>query len=311
MIKSPRLSKGNTIGIIAPGSPVKKESVNAGAEYLKKLGFEVCFGSHLFFKSGYLAGADEDRLRDIHKMFEAAEIDAIICARGGYGSNRLLERLDYGLIRNNPKIFVGYSDITALQAAILKKSELITFSGPMLSPDFGLQEIDEFALSHFFELLSGSEDAGIFSKICPEKLETLYPGIAEGVLVCGCLSVLAGIAGTEYWPDMKNAILVIEDIGEEPYRLDRALSTLRLHGVFDKINGLILGQFVDCEPSNARDKNINIKEIITPIVTEYKIPSMMNFLYGHIQNKLTLPYGVKARINTENGDFFLTEKAVL
>jgi len=311
VIKPPRLHSGDTIGVIAPGSPVNHVLVARGTAYLEELGYTIRTGKYLFGEKGYLAGSDWERADDVHRMFFDSDIKAIILARGGYGSVRLLELLDYDIIRNNPKIFSGYSDATSLQCALLKRAGLITFSGPMVAQDFGSDSVDSATSGHFWDVLTGKPEAGNFAEYFPDDFEVLYPGSAEGRIICGCLTVLTGITGTAYCPDLNNAILILEDIGEEPYRLDRAFMTLKHHGVFEKISGLVLGQFVDCRASKQHDRHISVPDIVAPIVRELRIPTMANLSYGHISGKLTIPFGSTAVIDTESRAFHLTESAVV
>ncbi|MFC1561709.1 LD-carboxypeptidase [candidate division KSB1 bacterium] len=309
MIKPPRLRKSDTIGIIAPGSPVEKKKLRDGIGLLESHGYRIKNGKHVLAGNGYLAGSDIQRIDDLHEMFLDPAVRAVLCARGGYGSGRLLDLVDFSVIRDNPKIFSGYSDITALQCAILRKTGLVTFSGPMVAPDFGGITVGDITFTHFRDLVSGDENAGILSSYS-DSLEVICSGKAEGMIVCGCLSLITSIAGTPYEPDFRDAILVLEDIGEEPYRLDRALNTLKLHGIFEKLSGLVLGKFVDCGSTQKGSEQITIREIVKPLVERYSIPAMMNLSYGHVKNMITIPLGIRAEIDTDNRLFRLTENPV-
>jgi len=308
--KPPKLKLGDTIGIIAPGGPVIPSLLNRGIRYLKNCGYDVQIGKFIYEKRGYLAGNDADRVNDFHDMLSDPLIKAIIFARGGYGSLRLLPLINYNLIRQNPKILVGFSDITALQFAVLRKTRLVTFSGPMAAVDFGETSVNEATGDHLWSVLSGEDKANDLYKYNSGRLNTLHPGRAKGPLICGCLTVIASCVGTRYCPDFTGAILVLEDIGEEPYKLDRAVTTLNLHGVFDRISALVLGSFVNCNGSKDGEKNITIYDIIKPITEGKDIPTLINLSYGHIPEKLTLPVGVSASIDTADGTFVLDEFAV-
>ncbi|KPK95019.1 hypothetical protein AMJ80_05220 [bacterium SM23_31] len=310
LIKPPRLYSGDTIGIIAPGSPVKKTRLRRGVDYLKRIGYRIKLGENIYKQNGYLAGNDTARVNDLHSLFCNSEVKAIILARGGYGALRLLNLINYKYIRENPKILIGYSDATALQFAILQKAELVTFSGPMAAADFGSAAVNRDAVTHLFAVLNKDNSAKYLYNYNSAQLEVLHPGKAHGPLICGCLSVIISCIGTQYCPDFDGAILVLEDIGEEPYKLDRAITTLRHHGIFDKINGLVLGKFVNCRSSKKRDKHITIEEILLPVVKEYNIPALMNLSYGHIPEKITLPAGVMAVFDTADKKFMLMEDAV-
>jgi len=310
-VKKPlRLERGDTIGIISPGSPVEEEKMYAGIACIERHGYKTRIGRHALGESGYLAGPDEQRLDDLHEMFAAPDVKAVFLSRGGYGTGRLLKLIDYSLIRGNPKILVGYSDATALQWALLRQASLITFSGPMVVPDFGIKSINEVSTNHCWLLLSGNGEAGRLSEYADTQLEIIYPGSASGPILCGCLSLITSIVGTQFCPEFDGVILVIEEIGEEPYRLDRAINTLELHGVFEKISGLVLGKFVDCEAERPRERHISIREIVLPLVRKYNIPTLMNFPYGHISGKITIPIGAQAVINTSNLSFSLTDNPV-
>jgi len=308
--KPPRLKTGDSIGIIAPGGPVKPSLLHRGIRYLKNCGYDVRIGKFVYEKKGYLAGNDTDRVNDFHDMLLDPLIKAIIFARGGYGSLRLLPLINYNLIRQNPKILVGFSDITALQFAVLRKSHLVTFSGPMAAVEFGAATVNKTTGEHLWSVVSGEEKANDLYKYNAGKLDTLHPGRAKGHLICGCLTVINSFIGTRYCPDFTGAILVLEDIGEEPYKLDRAVTTMDLHGAFDKINALVLGKFVKCNGSKVSEKNITINEIIKPIAESKDIPTLINLSYGHIPNKITLPIGVSASIDSADGTFVLNEFAV-
>lgn len=308
--KPPKLKIGDSIGIVAPGGPVKPSLLNRGIRYLKSCGYDVRIGKFVYEKKGYLAGNDTDRVNDFHDMLSDPRIKAIIFARGGYGSLRLLPLINYKLIRKHPKILVGFSDITALQFAVFRKSRLVTFSGPMAAVEFGVATVNKTTGDHLWSVLSGEERANDLYKYNSGTLDTLHPGRAKGTLICGCLTVIASCVGTRYCPDFTGAVLVLEDIGEEPYKLDRAVTTLKLHGVFDRISALVLGSFVNCKGSKVGEKNITICDIIKPISESKDIPTLINLSYGHITEKITLPVGVSASIDTADGTFVLNEFAV-
>lgn len=311
MYKKPiRLLPRDTIGIIAPCGPVQLSKLNRGIQYVKNCGYKVILGEYVTKRSGYLAGSDAERLSDIHSMFSNPEVKAIYAARGGYGSIRLLDKINYELIKNNPKIFSGYSDVTALQLAFIHCAQLVTFSGLMVAPDFGEKQINSTADNHFWSLLKKDLRARELTAYSSAHLEVVYPGLARGIVIGGCLTVLLGCIGTQYCPDFTGALLVLEDVGEELYRIDRAFATLKQHKILKKINGLVLGQFVNCRASKKRDQHITIRDIVEPIAREYKVPTVMNFSYGHIPEKLTVPFGILAELDTRKRTFTLLEDAV-
>lgn len=225
MIKPKRLKLGDTIGVVAPASPTTEEKLERVYRKLMQMGFNVVMGRSCFSKRGYLAGDDKTRAEDINKMFKNTEVDGIICLRGGYGSLRILDLLDYELIRTNPKVFVGYSDITALHIAINQISELVTFHGPMAANL--IEDTCNFTLESLYNFIL-NEDFKPSIENLSRELVAINGGIAEGQIIGGNLSLIASTIGTPYEINTKGKILFIEEIGEEPYRIDRMLTQLRL-----------------------------------------------------------------------------------
>ncbi len=250
IIKPKRLSKGDLIGIISPASSADDiTKVEEGVRYIEKIGYKVEVGKNVGKYHGYLAGEDSLRLKDLHYMFDKKEVKAIICVRGGYGSPRLLDKIDYRIIKNNPKIFVGYSDLTALNLAFFYKTGLITFNGPMVSVDF-TDEVSKYTEENFWRILSSNKKIGRIELPGDDKLFQLSKGNISGRIIGGNLALLASLQGTSYFPDMNDKILFLEDIGELPFRIDRMFNQLRLTNVFNNIKGLILGAFIDCHESD-------------------------------------------------------------
>jgi muramoyltetrapeptide carboxypeptidase len=308
--KPNRLTSDMTIGIISPASrPLDDAIYYQGIEYLKRLGYNVVEGDHVLDRRGYLAGDDDDRAEDLNAMFRNPDIGAIICSRGGYGTPRLIDKLDFETIQKNPKLFVGYSDLTAVSLAIWRKTGLITFSGPMVAVEMG-RGIDPFTEKSFWMSLTSSSPAGLLTN--PEALpvRVINPGRAEGRLLGGCLSLINVLAGTPYFPDFTGAILIIEDIDEEPYRVDRYLAQLKLAGVFEKIAGIVLGQFIDCMPKDPEKPSLELDQIFSDYFGHLNIPIIANFAYGHGTIKHTIPIGIHAILDTEQGGLVLTESAV-
>ncbi len=305
-LKPPALKKGDVIGIISPASsPDDFSRIENGVSYLESLGYRVKLGKHIYKRFGYLSASDEERAQDLNEMFADPEVRAIICVRGGYGTPRILDKVNYSVIKKNPKIFVGYSDITALQLAIFKKTGLITFSGPMLAVD--IYSFDSYSEEFFWRILTSK--SGKIELKNPDGVEliVLKPGKANGTLLGGNLSLLASIIGTKYQPDFKDAILLIEDIGEEPYRIDRYLSQLKNSGILNKIKGCILGQFTDCVPKEM-GKSLTLEQIFEDYFGKLKIPVISNLSYGHIPQKLTLPIGADVKIDAKRGVITIVEK---
>ncbi|NOZ62257.1 MAG: LD-carboxypeptidase [Calditrichaeota bacterium] len=310
ILKPPALRFGATIGVVSPASrPLNDEKFDRGIEYLKQRGYQVVEGAHARDRYGYLAGKDADRAADLNQMFADPAIEAIICSRGGYGTPRMIDRLNFDIIRQNPKIFVGYSDITSLQLAIWKETQLITFSGPMVAVEMGAG-IDDFTEQRFWRMITDAAPSGLLHPPEGHELKLFSSGRATGPLIGGCLSLINTVLGTPYCPDFEGAIFYIEDIEEEPYHLDRYLAQMKMAGIFEQIAGLVLGQFVDCEPGEPEKPYLTVEQIFENYFSELKIPIVGNFPYGHVPVKHTMPLGVEAEINTDAGGLILLESPV-
>ena len=286
-IKVKPLNIGDKIGILSPASPIEREKIEKGVQLIKELGFKVEIGKNTFAVSqhGYMAGSIKERVEDLHHMFKKREIKAIICSRGGYGSIRILENIDYQLIRNNPKIFIGYSDITALLMAIIKRAKIVSFHGPMIKD---LTELDSKYIKLFWDMLQGR-----CKEIKAEKSENLISGETEGVLLGGNLSIITSLVGTDYLPVFKKIILFLEDTNEPYYRIDRMFTQLRLSGFFKNVSGLVLGQFKGC------GKKDIINQIVLDIVSDIGFPILSDFPIGHSNQNVLIPLGIKTRLNTD------------
>ena len=309
-LKPKKLESGDVIGIVSPASsPDKLEKIENGVKYLEKLGYRVEIGKNVGKVHGYLAGSDDDRLSDLHEMFKNKNVKAIFSIRGGYGAGRLLDKIDFNLIKKNPKIFVGYSDITSLQLAILKKTGLISFAGPMLATDFS-GDVNEFAEENFWKVITSSKKIGKLHNPRDEKFYAISSGRGEGPILGGNLAVLSSLMGTEYLPNFKNSILMLEDIGESPYRIDRLLNQFKLAKVLDTVNGIILGRFVDCYEKDKSKDTIKLNEVIEHYFSNLKIPVLYSFSHGHIKENITVPLGVNCKLNTSRGFIEVLENAV-
>jgi muramoyltetrapeptide carboxypeptidase len=309
ILKPPALKKGDVIGIVSPASsPDDFTRIEQGVKYLESLGYRVKLGKHIFKRYGYLSSTDDERADDLNEMFADEKVKAIICVRGGYGTPRLLDKVDYNLIKKKPKIFVGYSDITALQLAILKKTGLVTFSGPMLAVDI-YSNFNSFAEDFFWRILTSRERKLEIKNPNGVELNTLKSGKATGTLLGGNLSLIASIMGTKYQPSFNGSVLVIEDIGEEPYRIDRYLSQLKNSGVLYKINACILGQFTDCAPKEP-EKSLTLEQIFNDYLGNLRIPVISNLSYGHIPQKLTLPLGARVRVDAKRQKITIIESVL-
>lgn len=311
IIKPKKLSPGDLIGIVSPASsPVDLEKINNGVIYLEKLGYKVIVGKHVYSENDHYAGNDSQRLDDFQSMFKNKDVKAIFCSRGGYGSGRLLNDIDYSLIKKNPKILVGYSDITALQLAILKKCGLVTFAGPMVAVDFG-GEVDEFTEEVFWRTITSDKKIGKLANPDDEKFYVLTKGRGEGQLVGGNLSLVVSLMGTKYQPDFKDSILFLEEIAEPPYKIDRFFNQLRLANVFGNIKGLIFGRFVDCYDTDATQRSFTLNEVIVDYFEKLKLPVIYNVKHGHLTQNITLPIGLKCKINSSRGFIEINEAGVI
>ncbi len=309
-IKPKKLNKGDLIGIISPASSTDDFSlIESGTKYIEGLGYRTTTGPNVGKSRGYLAGTDKERIEDIHSMFSNKKVKAIICLRGGYGAIRLLDKIDYRLIRNNPKIFIGFSEITALQMAFLKKAGLISFAGPMVVPNFS-KDVSLFTEERFWGIITSVKKAGKLKYPELEKLPNINPGKTIGRIIGGNLSVFTSLIGTKYLPELTDKILLIEDISEPPYKIDRMLNQMRLNRIFKKISGVIIGQFIDCNEPDKQKRSLTIDEVIIDYLKQTNLPTVYNFPHGHIQDFITVPFGLKIKLNASKGHLEFMESAV-
>lgn len=306
MIKGKKISQNNRIGIITPASPVDLNKTEKGKEYLETLGFEVKLGENASRKYTYLAGSDQQRANEINEMFRDDSIDAIFCTRGGYGTPRLLDLLDYDLIKNNPKIIVGFSDITAILNAIMQETSLITFHGPMLASNMS-KKLDDLTFKSLFNILKGIDQDFFLKNPGDVSLASMNSGKASGRIVGGNLALVCSLMGTPYEIDTQGKILFLEDIGEKPYRIDRMLTQLRLAGKFNDAAGIILGNWNDCTD---KDESFTIEELFDQIIKPCGKPIIVNFQSGHCTPMLTLPIGAMAEIDSDRKTVKILEKSV-
>jgi len=309
--KPKKLLKGDTIGIVSPASsPDDLSRINKGAAYFENLGYSVEVGKNVGKYYGYLAGSDEERIEDLHAMFANKNVKAIICVRGGSGSPRLLDKIDYRLIKKNPKIFVGYSDITALQLAFLRKANLVTFGGPMVAVDFH-GEINQYTEENFWRTVTSVKKTGKVILPGNEQLQQITKGKAEGEITGGNLSLVLALLDTVFLPKMKNKILFLEDVDEAPYKIDRMLNQLSISGLLKKIAGLVLGEFTDCEEKDADKKTLPLQEVLQKHLGDLRCPVIKNFPHGHREANFTIPFGIRTKINADKGYVEFEEAAVI
>ncbi len=263
-----------------------------GVERLEGRGYRVEVGRPSYRRRGYLCGTDAERLDEINRYLRRTDVKMLICARGGYGSLRLLPDLDYDAARAHPTLIVGYSDITALHLALYHHAGLPGLSGPMVAVEW--HDPDPSSESLFWELARGATPDPLLGP-SREELEPLREGSADGVLLGGNLAMVVRLIGTPYLPSLEGAILFAEDVGEEPYRIDAMLAQLRLSGVFDELGGLVLGAFTDWEPKEDTP-TLSLDQVFEDYLTEVNFPVARGLIYGHFPVKNTLPVGVRARL---------------
>lgn len=292
LVKPPALRPGDTVGIVAPASNVKQSELEAGCEALRRAGYKPFYLDSILDRDLYFAGTVARRGRELQEMFERDEVRAIFCARGGYGTNYLLQHLDAKEIIRNPKIFVGYSDNTTLLTQFVD-SGLITFHGPMVAKDWAHE--NGVNLESWIAALS--QDL-TWNVPVNDGVIALAQGEAEGLLYGGCLSILVASIGTPYEIKSDGTILFLEDFAEKPYRIDRMLMQLKLAGKLETVRGLIFGEMLGCVQS--ADQDYSLQEVITRIVRELNIPVAYGLKSGHVtSNNITLPLGVKAKLQVE------------
>ena len=304
MIRPKPLKKGQTVGLVASSSYVEKEKVDAAIIAIKKLGLKVKVGHSCYKCHGYFAGEDSIRAKDINDMFADREVKGVFAIRGGYGAARLLDEVNYDAIRRNPKIFIGYSDVTALHIAINQNCNLVTFHGPMPATEL-CNDIDEFTKHYYEKNIFSKEPLGVVATV-KDRMKIIVQGEAEGKLIGGNLSLIVASIGTKYEIDTKGKILFIEEIDESPYKIDRMLLQLHQSGKFKDCNGIVLGAFTKCEAKD-KNKSLSIDEVINEIIVPNNKPTIANIKCGHCMPTLTLPLGVKSRIDGGNGIFQILE----
>jgi muramoyltetrapeptide carboxypeptidase len=295
--KPPPLKRGGRIGIVAPAGCVDPAAVEEGVEAVRKEGFAVELAPNVYRRKGYLAGDELARADDLVNFFQRADIDAIFCARGGFGSMQLLPHMINQL---KPKIFVGYSDITVLLNWFLQKFHMVTFHAPMVAMDIA-RGLSERAKEHFWGLLTGE-----MREWKVELGEIIRPGMIEAEMIGGCLSLLVTTLGTPYEVDTTGKLLFLEDTDEKPYRIERMLTHLKMAGKLDRLSGLVFGDFIRCEGEGTRD----VRQVIGELFAEAPYPVVMGMAAGHGQENLALPFGVKMALDGQAGTLSLSESPV-
>ncbi|CAN1212719.1 LD-carboxypeptidase [Tumidithrix helvetica PCC 7403] len=318
-IKPPMLRSGDRVGMVAPASNAyEPEEIQIAKETMEQYGFKVELAPHIAAQNGYLAGQDRDRASDINEMFRRPDIRGIVTFSGGYGCSRLLPFLDYDLIRQNPKVIVGHSDITALLLGIHRQTGLITFHGSS-----GLTGVGDYAIEHFRRAIMSNQRIGEIAK--PPKYQgrevqrenrliTIAGGRATGQLVGGNLTLVTNLLGTPYEPDTRGKIFFLEDIGEEPYRIDRMLTQLWLAGKFQQAAGIALGHFKDCVPKDYQPsfwQTISLENVLRDRFGDLGKPTLYNLMFGHVTENAVLPIGAIATLDATAKTLVVDESAAI
>lgn len=292
-MKPPALQPGDKIGIIAPASNIKRELLEAGVARLRQMDYDPVYLDGILARDLYFAGSLKRRLQELDEMLDRDDVRALICARGGYGANYLLDRLDFGKFKRHPRIIVGYSDNTSLLTAIHDRTGLVTFHGPMVTKDFASE--DGVELSSWQNAVGGSTEW----KIPTDGTQVLREGWAKGKLYGGCLSMLAASLGTPFEIRTDNTILFIEDIAAKPYQIDRMLMQLRLAGKLEQVRAFIFGEMLDCVQPTGQD--YTLQEVIMRVLENYDVPVVYGLRSGHVSRQnITLPIGVQAELIADN-----------
>jgi muramoyltetrapeptide carboxypeptidase len=304
------INKGDTLGLISPSAAsADRMQFTFAKEALEALGFKVKLGENLQNRRGHLAGTDEERAKDLNDMFADQNVKGVICIRGGSGAARILPLIDYELIKQNPKPLLGYSDITALHCAIQAQTGLITFHGPNGSGSWNSFNVKQFEQIFFDKTkvtYKNEQPKGDDLVIKANRIQTLKSGTAEGKILGGNLTVLTALSGTPYYPNFTDSILFIEDIGEDPYKIDRMMSTLRLNGTLGKIKGFIFGQCSDCEPGGGYG-SLSVDQVMDDYILPLGIPAYTGAMIGHISKQFIIPVGAKVKMDASAGTFQLVD----
>ncbi len=315
IIKPKKLKVGDTIGLVSPGGFITEAQLEEAKANMISLGFSVVAAKNILHTNGYFAGTDKERAEDLHEMFGNKKVNGIVCVRGGYGCSRTLDFLDFDLIKRNPKALIGYSDITALLYGIFAETGLVGFHGPVATSTF-----NKFSVNNFKSVLMNPQTKLTLQSAEEDAAKSEYKpfvirhGKAEGKLVGGNLSIVASLIGTKYDVDTKGKIIFLEEVGEEPYRVDRMLTQTIQSGKFKQAAGVALGVFSKCEskPDESGIANsFSLSEVLRERLFQLRIPVLYGLSFGHIVNKFTLPFGINAELDVDNQSLTLLEKAVV
>ncbi len=309
LVLPPALPPGGTFGVVAPASPVPRETFERGLGAVRSLGYRVVVGQHVFDRYGHLAGGDVDRAADLHAMFRRPDVDAILCARGGSGSIRLLPLLDWELIRAHPKPFLGYSDVTVLELALLKRCGLPSFFAPMVASDFAHAPTEE-CLHALWRLVGRPEPAGELADPRTADAETLVGGTAEGPCVGGTLSLVVATLGTPYEPETRGSVFFFEDVHETPARVERYLMQLLLAGKLQDAAGFLIGNTPFGVTDEDRARFLPVRQVYRDLLEPLGKPMVHAWPVGHDPSPMTLPLGVRVRLDADRKSVAVLDPAV-
>jgi muramoyltetrapeptide carboxypeptidase len=305
------LRRGEVIGLVAPaGALWRPDRVEGCVRYLEGQGYRVEVGAHALGNDGAFSGTDDERLCDLNGMLRDPRIRAILALRGGYGTPRLLDRIDYAAVRRDPKIVVGYSDITALQMALYRKTGLVSFSGPLGAVEFASAP-DPVTEESFWRLVTSRRTRGRLPLPDDEPLVTRQKGLGEGPLLGGCLSLVVALLGTPFSPDYRGAVVALEDVHEQFHRIDRMITQLRLAGVLGRATGLLLGRFTHTTAADLAHPFHDLEAIWRSVLHGVQAPILEGVPYGHVPRKVTLPWGIPVRVDGKKQAVSLLESAVV
>ncbi|MDH4045504.1 MAG: LD-carboxypeptidase [Gemmatimonadota bacterium] len=314
VIRPRALSKGSRVALVAPAGPLtERDDLTRARELCDGLGWEPVPGPRALGRHGYLAGNDEDRLADLNQMLRDPAVDAVWCLRGGFGVTRILDQVDFGALAARPRPLIGFSDITALLLASLGETGVIPFHGPMARAP-----LTRFSREHLERVVTRPAAAGTLGRLAPpegvlapraHRIVPIRGGVADGPLVGGNLSLLTALAGTRFFPVLDGAILFLEEVGEDLYRVDRMLAHLRMLGALERVAGVIVGQFTDMKRGTG-DGALGFDEVLTTYIGPLGVPAAYGFPIGHVDDQWTLPLGVRARLDAGAGEVVVLEPAV-
>lgn len=315
-LKPKRLNKGDTIGVVAPASPIRSRGhLHHAVKELKSWDFQVKLGEHVYRKHGYMAGTDQERADDLNAMFKDKTIDAIMVTNGGYGSGRILDLLDYNMIKQNPKLLVGFSDITSLHLALQKKTGLVTFHGPGVMK-WNPQDFSSYSKEYLLKAISNNAPIGAI-KVEDDKnwVDIIHPGQVQAEIVGGNLALLCASLGTPYEIDTKGKILFFEDWNLEPWMMDTYIQHLKNAGKLDDAVGFVIGECAHCDPvfhaGTGIYGSLSLEELFAELIQPFGKPAIYGLPLGHTASLATIPLGVEAYLDATNGKLVIKENGVI